>query len=231
LASPETVDAAARRWVIPFSKIERVLREKGAVKVILAGEGEATDVEVWARVRGYRVARSLRTAAGIEVVLEAPRAKPQEAAPPGEARERAAPRPGAAPAAAGGAGRRGEEAVERVSERMVDPLFRVDLLLASVSTRQGELKAPTSVEAIARIASEAAGSGQCAHVEAQHDSGASLEVLVCEGRVEGIVLEAGGEKLRGSKALERAGGLLEKGKLTYRIRVVPRDFVERLKTG
>lgn len=238
MASPETVDATGRRWILPYRRIERVLEEKGSVKVLLPGEGEATDLQVWAHSRGYRVVRSLRTAVGMEVVLEAPKAKPEEkpaeAARPAPARapasEKTAPSAASArPTPRGLAGIEARSDLDKVSQRMEDPLFRVDLLLASLSTRQGELRGPTSVEALARLATEAAGSGQCAHVEASHESGARIELLVCQGRVEGILAESSEAKARGSEALNLASRLLESGRVTYRVRVVPREFVEKLR--
>jgi len=229
VSSPETIDATRRRWILPYARIERALREKGSAKVILSGEGEATDLQVWAALRGYRVARSLRTAVGIEVVLEAPR----EQAPPAAPRAASTPAGGQAAGQAGGPQRVEARAtgdrLEEVSARMEDPLFRVDLLLASTPGRGGEASAPTSVEAIAKIASEQAGSGKCAHVEATHSSGARFEMLACEGRVEGIVAETGGGKLRGSRALEELSGLLREGRVSYQVRIVDRGFVEKLK--
>lgn len=233
MASPETVDATGRRWILPYRRIERILEEKGSVRVLLPGEGEATDLQVWAHSRGYRVVRSLRTAVGMEVVLEAPRAKPEERPAPARA-----PAPGRPTSPAAGGARpapRGPVRVEagsdldKVSQRMEDPLFRVDLLLASLSTRQGELRGPTSVEALAKLAAETAGPGQCAHVEASHESGARIELLVCQGRVEGLVAEAGDAKARGGEALNLASRVLESGRVTYRVRVVPREFVEKLR--
>ena len=247
MSSPETVNVD-RRWILPYRVIREKLERNGRVRVLLSGEGEATDLIFWAQTRGYRVARHLRTAAGIEVVIEAP-PKPKPAQPPaaqaqaaGEAAARPAAQPQApaptaapqrAPAApaqpAGPAASPG--ALDVVSERMADPLFRVDLLLASTSTRAGEAKTPTTLDALARLASEASSSG-CAYVEATHSSGAKLELLACRGSLEGLILyRDDGERLLGSKALGEASKVLSsEGRLEYRVMSVDKSFLDKLKS-
>ncbi|MEB2836988.1 MAG: hypothetical protein GSR80_001479 [Desulfurococcales archaeon] len=247
MSSPDTVNVD-RRWILPYRVIREKLERSGRVRVLLSGEGEATDLIFWAQTRGYRVARHLRTAAGIEVVIEAPpKPKPKPAQPP-EAQAQAAPEAAparlaaqpAAPAtptaaarpapaqAAAPAARTGT--LDVVSERMADPLFRVDLLLASTSTKAGETKTPTTLEALARLASEASSSG-CAYMEATHSSGVRLELLACRGSLEGVILYgANEERVVGSKALEEASKALSgDGRLEYRVMSVDKSFVDKLK--
>ena len=249
MSSPDTVNVD-RRWILPYRVIRERLERSGRVRVLLSGEGEATDLIFWAQTRGYRVARHLRTAAGIEVVIEAPpKPKPKPARPP-EAQAQAAPgaapaRPAAqpqapAPEAAPTAARPAPaqaaapaappRMLDVVSERMADPLFRVDLLLASTSTRAGDTKTPTTLEALARLASEASSSG-CAYMEATHSSGAKLELLTCRGSLEGVILYRDNEeRLLGSKALEEASKVLSSdGRLEYRVMSVDKSFVDKLK--
>ncbi len=250
MSAPDTVDATRnRRWILPYRSIVEKLVNKGRVRVILSGEGEATDLIFWAQTRGFRVVRHIRTAVGMEVVLEAPSRRAEEAAaaaaPRREEARAARPTPPQAPRAAARAvaaqassgGERRVEApatagsLDAVSARMSDPLFRVDLLLAGTSSRAGELKAPTTLDALLRVASEASGRG-CAHLEASHSRGGKLELLACGGRLEGIILYTpDGSRLEGSKAVREAPKLLEReGSLEYRVTVVGSEFVEKLKS-
>jgi hypothetical protein len=237
LSSGSEVVNASRRWVLPYREIAERLEKGSRARVILSSDGEATDLVFWARSRGYKIVRHVRTAAGIEVVLEAPKreAPPRPAAPAGAVPTRR-PVAEAAPAAsvsrpeAPAAARAPEATLDIVSRRMADPLFRVDLLLVATSLRSGVLEGPTSIDALARIASEAAGRG-CAHLEATHSSGARLEMLTCGMNVEGIILhKPEGGVLEGREAVKEAAGILREGRLEYRIMSVDKSFIEKLKS-
>jgi hypothetical protein len=248
--SSEVVNATGRRWVLPYREITERLERGGRARIILSSDGEATDLIFWARSRGYRIVRHVRTAAGIEVMLESPKAEapsrpaPARAAPamrpaseaaPAPAAERAAaPAAPAAPAVsrpeAPAAAQAPEAALDVVSRRMADPLFRVDLLLVATSLRSGVLEGPTSIDALARTASEATGGG-CAHLEATHSSGARLEMLTCGMSIEGIILhKPEGQAVEGRKAVGEAANILKEGRLEYRIMSVDKSFVEKLKS-
>ncbi len=214
-------DFTQQKWVLPYRLIEKTLRKRGSVTVGVSTEGEAFDVQVWARHRGYRVAKVTRYTGGIEIDLEiAEEAKPEAEGELAVARLR--PTPGALKA--------GPDIVA-ASRYLAEPVFRADLILEGKSTSNLRFTAPTTLREIVEEAVKAAGD-DCAVVSFRRLGGVDhADLVVCNDGVQAAYIEAKGSRFFGSKALSGLEDILSKlqGSHVATITIVSRTFADRIR--
>lgn len=233
---PEKLDLTRYRWILPYKTIAKKLAEKRAVTVTVSSEGEAFDLQVWARYRGFRVVKVTKYTGGIEVDLEAPAAPKARPAP---ARPEAAPQPAAKaeaaqakPAAPKAAGVRLSPAIEKASPKLVEPLFKADLLLASKGARRFRVDLPAKVEKLASEAVKAA-EGGCAVVSVTGVEGVNAaEMIVCGNTIHAAYVETVSGMVLGQKAVDALDEALSKssGQAAVTVILVDKDFVEKVES-
>ena len=226
---PEKLDLTRYRWILPYKTIARRLAEKGAVTVTVSSEGEAFDLQVWARYRGFRVVKVTKYTGGIEVDLEAPKAVEAKPSQAPAAQAKLAPARQARPAAAGV---RLSPAIEKASPKLVEPLFKADLLLASKGARRFRLDLPAKLEKLVSEASKAADGG-CAVVSVTGVEGVNAaEMIVCGSTVHAAYVETVSGMVLGQKAVDALEEALSKssGQAAVTVILVDKDFVEKVES-
>lgn len=188
----EKLDFTRQPWILPYRIIEKTLRAKGAVTIRVSSEGEAFDVQVWAKHRGFRVVKMTRYTGGIELDLELAKGEPKAE----ERRELAEARL-----------RRGTPEVplspdiDLASRYLAEPVFKADLILEGKSVSNIRFKPPVTVKEVLEEAAKAAG-GECSVITLRGVGEVdNAEIVVCGGEIHAAYAEAGGVQ-----ALREGGG-------------------------
>ena len=216
----EKLDLTQQKWILPYKLIEKTLKRRGSVTVRVSTEGEAFDVQVWAKHRGYKIAKVTRYTGGIEIDLEVVReVEPEEEKELAVARLRPTP-----------ASLKTGPDIEAASRYLAEPVFRADLILEGKSTSNLRFTAPTSLREIVEEAVKTAGE-DCAVVSFRRLGDLDhADMVICNDGVQAAYVESKGSRLFGSKALEGLEEVLSKleGSHIATVTIVGRSFVERI---
>lgn len=197
-------------WLIPYKSIDLELQRKGRVRVIVPREGMANDIQLWAELKGYRITRKFIHHAGIEIELEVPRETAAESREsPKEILQ--------------------ESMLQSISAKIMDPIFRVDIILASRDTYRMSVRAVSYEELINRIVSVVGQKSMYVEVESAKQK-IRFELLLRRGEVMGAVLSIDTTVYLGRDALRKFDELVasREVELSVRATVIDEELIERL---
>ena len=212
--APETptLDLRGRSpdWLIPYKSIDLELQRRGRVRVIVPREGMANDIQLWAELKGYRITKKFIHRAGIEIELEIPKEATADSKElPKEILH--------------------ERRLQSISAKISDPIFRVDIILASRDTYRITAKIASHEELINRIVSVTG--RRSMYVEVEYTSQKiRFELLLRRGEVVGAVLSIDDTVYLGGDALKKFDELVASRdvELSVRATIIDEELIERL---
>jgi len=186
---------------IPFREIEEELVEKGVVSVVLPPQIPVDDIVLWAKLKGYLI-ETRPGVNSVEVILRV---------------------------SSGAEVDSNLRRLDAISKKLRDPLFRVDLVLASRKSGQYVIRASTIHDIISYV-DEKLGPG-CKHLVLKGEETAlEAEVLACLDGIIGIIASIGGKAYAGHEALNAVSAAMEGGSsLSVRVTIIDEDLVDRVR--